>query len=513
MNFTSRTEKGIRNTTYALFVYVVNIFLQFFSRRIFLQYLGTEVLGLNTTATSILQFLNLAELGIGTAVICTLYKPLKDRDDNTVREIVSVQAWLYKRVALFIIAASLLTMIFFPWIFEKAKLPLWYAYASFSVLLFSSLLSYFVNFREVVLSADQAEYKIQYSFKFVLLFKLIAQIYAVKTFENGYVWWLALEVFFAIVASFSLNHTILKSYPYLKALPECTASLRLKHNDVIVKIKQLFIHKLGAYAINQSTPLIIFALSNLTLVTIYGNYAIIFSGLSMLLFSLFNSLGAGVGNLIAEGNTEHTVSVFKELFSIRFISVSTFAVTVYFVTDSFITLWVGKEFVLDKISLIFLIVIFYFNQMRTITDIFLYGYSLFNDVWAAIVESLLNIAMAVTFGLFWGLPGILAGVLVSVFLVHFFWKPFFLYKEGFNKSVSGFYLYYLLNLIPFLIALFVTVFVVKTVSFSPGDSWLHCSEYIILIASCFGLTQCSLSILLIKPIKNFIKRLLCLKIK
>ncbi len=174
----------------ALGFYFVNLILQFFSRKIFLDHLGAEVLGLNTTATNLLQFLNLAELGIGTAIACTLYKPLFDRDTVAINEIVSLQGWMYRRIAWVVIAGAAVLMCFFPWIFEKMPLPLWYAYASFGALLVSGLLSYFVNYKQILLSADQKEYKIQYSYRASMLVKTLCQIVAIKYFDDGYVWWL-----------------------------------------------------------------------------------------------------------------------------------------------------------------------------------------------------------------------------------------------------------------------------------------------------------------------------------
>ena len=140
MALESRTAKGIKNSVVALAFYFVGLVLQFFSRKIFLDYLGAEVLGLNTAATNLLQFLNLAELGIGAAISFTLYKPLFDNDEKTINEIVSLQGWMYHRIAWIVILGSSVLMCFFPLIFAKMPLPLWYAYASFGVLLVSALL-------------------------------------------------------------------------------------------------------------------------------------------------------------------------------------------------------------------------------------------------------------------------------------------------------------------------------------------------------------------------------------
>lgn len=145
MSESSRTAKSIKNAKVALIFYFINIVLQFFSRKVFLDYLGAEVLGLNTTAQNLLGFLNLAELGIGSAISYALYRPLFNKDSQTINEIVSVQGWLYRKVAVVVVVAACVLMCFFPLIFEKAKVPLWYTYASFSVLLFSALLGYIFN--------------------------------------------------------------------------------------------------------------------------------------------------------------------------------------------------------------------------------------------------------------------------------------------------------------------------------------------------------------------------------
>ena len=205
MSESSRTAKSIKNAKVALIFYFINLVLQFFSRKVFLDYLGAEVLGLNTTAQNLLGFLNLAELGIGSAISYALYKPLFQRDVKVINEIVSVQGWLYRRVAVVVIIAACVLMCFFPFIFEKAKVPLWYTYASFSVLLFSALLGYIFNYKQIVLTADQKEYKITLNIQGIKVIKVLVQIAAITYLADGYVYWLVLEFVMAIV-TLSLIH-------------------------------------------------------------------------------------------------------------------------------------------------------------------------------------------------------------------------------------------------------------------------------------------------------------------
>lgn len=110
----SRVIKGIKNAQVALLFYFINLLLGFISRKFFIDYLGAEILGLNTTATNLLGFLNLAELGIGAAISYSLYRPLHKDDKISINEIVSVQGWLYRRIAYFVILASVALMLFFP---------------------------------------------------------------------------------------------------------------------------------------------------------------------------------------------------------------------------------------------------------------------------------------------------------------------------------------------------------------------------------------------------------------
>ena len=131
----SRTKKSLLNSSVSLTFQVLNILIQFVSRKVFLDYLGTEILGLNTTVQNLLQFLNLAELGIGTAIAFTLFKPLAENNKQEISEIIDLQGKIYRRIAFFLLGGAAILMCFFPKIFSKTELPLWYAYASFSVYL------------------------------------------------------------------------------------------------------------------------------------------------------------------------------------------------------------------------------------------------------------------------------------------------------------------------------------------------------------------------------------------
>lgn len=507
MSADSRTARSLKNSIVALGFYFINLILQFVSRKIFLDHLGIDVLGLNTTATNLLQFLNLAELGVGTAIACTLYKPLFDRDSAAINEIVSLQGWMYRRIAWFVIVGSLLLMISFPWIFAKMVLPLWYAYASFGVLLVSALLSYFVNYKQILLSADQKEYKIQYSYKTSMLVKVLCQIISVKYFNNGYVWWLALEVVFAIVASVVLNRVIQKTYPYLRTDLSRGKVLSVKYPEIILKIKQLFFHKIGGFALSQTSPIIIYAYASLSLVALYGNYMMIILGGSILLGAVFNSMNAGIGNLVAEGNNRRILEVFEELFSVRFLLSCIMCFGVYILTPAFITLWIGTEYVLDDFALILMVAILFINLTRLTVDAYINAYGLFSDIWAPVIEASINVGMSILLGYFFGLHGILTGVFLSLFVVIFCWKPYFLFRKGLKGKLKLYLSMYAKHLIAAFACVIVTLLLMDKIEIDFAAGW---GKFILggaAVMSCFSLLLLFSLLGVTRGMRRFIHRI------
>lgn len=483
MDTSSRTAKSILNVKVALVFYFLNLLLQFFFRKIFLDYLGGEVLGLNTTAQNLLGFLNLAELGIGGAVAYNLYKPLYEGNRKAVNEIVSIQGWLYRRIAYAVIAGAVVLMCFFPLIFAKAQVPLWYAYGSFIVLLASALLGYFFNYKQIVLSADQKEYRITYSVQGVKIIKIVFQILSIRYLSHGYVWWMVLEIIMAGVTSYVLGKSIRKEYPWLKAEPHKGQELHKQYPTIITKTKQIFFHKIGGFVLSQTSPLIIYAYTSLTLVAVYGNYMLIVVGVTLLVNALLNSIMAGVGNLVAEGDKKRIKSVFWELTVLRMWLASVICFGMYMLSDSFIALWVGKEYILPQPTFIVLVLITFINLSRT-NDVFLAAYGLYQDIWAPVVEATLNLGLSILLGYYYGLTGILSGVLVSLLIIVYSWKPFFLYKKGFKESMAEYVWRYAKYLCLLLAAYWVSDWLVHKFTALSVDNygqWVVYSIFVLLV--------------------------------
>jgi len=128
--------------------------------------------------------------------------------------------------------------------------------------------------------------------------------------------------------------------------------------------------------------------------------------------------------------------------------------------DSFILLWLGEKYVLSNTILLLMIGNFFMIQISTPIERFKNAYGLYSDTWAAAAEAIINLGISLALGRIYGIAGIMTGTLVSMFLIVVLWKPYFLYKNGFNKSV---FLYWK-GLLPIIFVFCTSAFLVNYIS-------------------------------------------------
>lgn len=442
MTSESRVKKSILNARVNLLFIFLSVLIAFFSRKIFINSLGVEFVGLTSTLQSVLGFLNLAELGIGTAIGVSLYKPLADNDHKSINEIVSVLAFMYNRIGLFVLSIGIIISFFLPLIFSGIECPIGVVYAGYYAFLFSSLITYFINYKQTLLSADQKNYVVTKYLQISNIIKLLIQIAVAYYFSNMYLW-IVIEFVFGILYSIVLNVRINQTYPWLKADIQSGRSSLCMYPKVIKYVKQLFVHKIASFTQGQVTPFLVFAFVSLKTVTYYSNYITVVSKLSLFVNALLGSTEASVGNLIADKNTEYVMKVYKEMITLRFFIAGAYVFLIYYLIEPFIALWLGKEFVLNKTVLILILIDAFISQYRGATDQFLAGYALFSDIWAPIAEVILFLSVALIGGYVFGLEGILLGSIVSKYIIAGLWKPYFLFKRGFRVSLSRYWMIWL----------------------------------------------------------------------
>ena len=503
----SRSGKSLKNARVNLAFYFITLFLSFISRKVFLDFLGADFMGLIGTLQSILGFLNLAELGVGTAIGYVLYKPLFQKNNLKINEIISVFGYIYRKIGQIILVLGIIVAIFIPLIFKKAEFPLegiFFAYISFMT---SSLLSYFLNYKQTLLSADQKNYVITAYFQTSNIIKIIFQI-ILTYYTRNYLFWIVLELVSGIAYSFILNYKIKQVYPWLSSEVKEGKKLLIKYPEVIRYTRQLFIHKIASFAQYQMSNILIFSFISLKIVAYYGNYTLIISKIALLVNNIMDGTGAGVGNLIAEGDKEKIKRVFWELTSLRYYIGALVVFSLYYLVEPFITLWLGREFILDHTTFILILVQTYLYQTRGANDMFLFGYGLFNDIWAPLAETFITLIASIIGGYFFGLAGIISGSVVGLLLVVGLWKPYFLFRSGFQDPLRSYWFSILKFICIFFLAWLISSFFIAKIDFiDPSNNYASWMLYAVIVMLVFGVAQFILMYLSEQGMRDLVVRL------
>ena len=446
----SRTEHSLKNLRVSSLSLVFSVILNFVSRSVFIDHLGTEIVGLSSTLLNILGFLNLAELGLTSAIAGALYKPLYDNCQKEIIDIISIFEFLYRIIGLTILFLGIGVSFFLPYIFGNTNLPNVYIYGGYYTFLLINLIGYFISYKQTLLAADQKEYIITfYTYAFQGM-KFIIQIIALKM-GKGYIIWLTVELVFGFIYGFIINAVVQRKYPWLITNFNHGKLMCREYSQVFRVIKQVIPHNIGAFVQNQSSNILIYAFSSLTMVTIYTNYTMLLLRCVYVLNICLRGVTASFGNLVAEGDQKKTLSFFFQFNSLFFILAGVVCGTCLYQTEPFINLWVGEGYLLDRWIFFLLIYIMYVNVIRLPVNYFVGGYVLYKDIWAPLLEAIISIAVAVFLRNILGIGAVVVGTVFSLTLIILLWKPYFLFKNGFICPVKYYWkksLLYILILLP-----------------------------------------------------------------
>lgn len=430
-----RVHRSVMNIKVGMLFYVLSLFLAFFSRKIFLDCLGAEFVGLTGMLMNIMSFLSVAELGIGTSIVFFLYKPLQEDNHEKINEIMSMLAFLYRCIGGIIGLGGLIVSLFFPWWFSNLSTGLFLVYFAFFSFLASSMAGYIFNYKQLLVSANQKQYLVNAYFQTIGIVQSIVQILLAWYYRNLYLW-VAVGLIFTIIGVIVFNYRIRKLYPWLNInLKEGKRNLK-KYPEVLKKTRQIFIQKIKNFILYKSDEILVGAFVSVVQVAYYGNYTIIVNKLNFLVNILSDGMNAGIGNLIAEGNDKNTMKVFWELTAVRFLIVGIVVFALLLYLQPFVTCWFGPQYRLSNIIVYLLIFNIFIFLSRGVVEMFISAHGLFSDVWTAWTELILNLVITISLAPFYGIVGILLGKIISVFFIAMLWKPYFLFSEGLHKPVS-----------------------------------------------------------------------------
>ncbi len=429
-----RVHRSVMNIKVGMLFYILSLFIAFFSRKVFLDCLGAEFIGLTGMLMNIMNFLGVAELGIGTSIVYFLYKPLQENDHEKVNEVMSILAFLYRCIGFIIGGTGIIVSLFFPWWFNHLTTGLFLVYFAFYTFLASSVSGYIFNYKQLLVVANQKQYLVNAYFQTISIAQSLTQILLAYYFQNLWLW-VIVGLIFTLVGIIVFNYRIKQLYPWLSVDLRSGRKNLKKFPEILKKTKQIFIQRIKDFILYHSDEILVGMFVSVIKVAFYGNYTMIINKFLYLVNILSDGLSAGVGNLVAEGNENNIMKVYWEMTAARFFILGIIIFPLLMFLQPFIGCWLGWQYQLGEVIIYLLIFNLFIRLQPAAVYIFIGASGLYSDVWAAWTELIINLAVTLLLAPTYGITGILLGKIISFFFISFFWKPYYLFSQGFHKSV------------------------------------------------------------------------------
>lgn len=450
----SRTHYTILNTFASLGGYALNLIISFICRIFFVRLLNSEYLGINGLFSNLLSLLSLAELGIGTAMIYALYKPVAENNKEKITAYMKLYGIAYRAIGIFIAVVGICMIPFLNILISnpphiKENITLLYL-----LYLFSTVSSYFFSYRSSILFAYQQNYiVVSISYIFVVV-QNIVQIISLFIYKN-YIVYLLEQVIFTFFSNFTVSYIAKKKYPFIT---NKNASQLSKKEiwDLIKNVKALTVTKISGIIVNNTDNIVITYFKGLVTTGVISNYTLLVNALSSLLNQVFVGLTGSIGNLNAVESEEHKYEVFKSLNLINFWIYAVVTIFIIVVSNDLIQFLFGSQFVTGLEIPIILAINFYMNGMQCVVGMYKSTMGLFRyGQYILLITAVLNLIGDFYFGSKMGVFGILLATALSRLLTNTFYEPYVIYKHGFKKKFNE----YLKRYLSYFLLLFISTVV------------------------------------------------------
>lgn len=446
----------VKNLKYFAFNFILLNILKVALRVVFIKTLSIEYLGIHSLLLNVLATLSLIELGVGPAIIYSLYQPLANRDKIVVRSIMHFFKKMYYIIGTVILVIG---VILYPWIDNLIKdrqvVPDFNLF--YLLFLFNTVISYFLSYKRNIFIADQRQYIVNKYQMIIQTLIIILQMFFLYVFEN-YWYFIFLMVLGTIFENLLIYFAANKSYPYLnEGKNELDSQIK---NQIIRNIKAMIFHKLGGIITFNSGSLVLSKIVGIVEVGLYSNYFMIVVALNNFAGKFFEAIIASIGNLIVTKNSKDKIMAFKLTEFVTAIQANICFCCLYVLFNPFIELWVGKEYLLEENFVSLISLSFYLIYMRKAVQVFHDAAGLYwIDRYKPVVESVINLIASIFFTLYYGVIGVVMGSIIGTITVSFWVEPYVLFKNSIRIKFKD----YILDFLVFSLVTFVSAIISKSI--------------------------------------------------
>lgn len=439
-----RTKNAMSGTFFGIILRLYRIIGPFVIRTVFLYTLGVEYLGLDSLFTSIIQTLNLAELGVGSALVFSMYKPIAENDETKICALLKLYVYYYRMIGAVVLVAGLALTPFLPKIIY-GNIPndinlyvIYYLNLSVAVMsywMFAYRNSLFNAFQrtDVISLVGLLTNTVRYALQIVLLIVL-----------KNYYWYMVISLFEQLLNNLVMGWASKKYYPNYK--PEGKVDAESK-KQITRTIKDLFYSKIGQVINNSFDTVIISSFLGLSVLAVYQNYYYIVSSLIGIFAIIYKACLAGIGNSLITDSQEKNYYDFKRITYIIFFLLNICVACLLCLYQPFMKIWVKKnDLMLDDSYVLLLTFYFLIYEVTMLLELYKDGAGNWHkDRFRPLIAALVNLGVNLLLVNIVGLYGVIISTIVSHLFINLPWIYKRLFADVFSEISSQNYFFVLLK--------------------------------------------------------------------
>lgn len=503
-------KKSILNVSISIVFKVLLLIGAIITRRFLIQYAGEDVNGLDSLYVSIIGFLSVAELGVGSAITFCMYKPIVEGDTDKVSALYHLFVKLYLIIGGIIFAAGCILLPFLKYLAAGYAQINQNLYLTFFLTLIAVVITYLFSAKISLINAYKNNYiataitssgqLIQYGLQILVL-----------VLTQSFIWYLVCKIVASLLQWVATELISRKKYhEIIKNKQKIDAETK---KEVTKNVKAMFMHKIGGVLVNSADSIIISAFIGVVILGRYTNYTTIIVSMTSVICLFFTPLTSVIGHLCVEEDKTAVKKYLNFFHTFNFILGSVFFLGYYAIIDNLVTICYGGEGNLEMMKWVsFIITLNYFIQfMRQATLLFRDATGTFYyDRWKPLIEGLINIGLSVAcvylFGYLWGeefaVVGVIVATIVTNLLICHIVEPHVLYKHALQEKTTRYYIRNYAYILMFTIALIALHFSLQVYSNQWRELFVNGC-----IAVAISIIPCAIAVLCDKDFRHYITKI------
>lgn len=435
-----RTLNSAKNLASSLGLSILMIVMGFVTRKIFVDNVGVEYLGLNGLLQNVLGIMTLLEGGFAASVVYNMYKPLAENDRPRILALLQLYRKVYRYIAGGVFLCGLAIYPFIGYIIKDAE-GLSYVSVVYFIFLFNSLIQYFTAYKWSIINVSQKNYKLTV---INLVYQLGLNIgkMAILYYTKNYILYLVVEALFGVGYNIAIVRKANQLFPYIVTKEKYTVEPEVK-KKIMTNMKALIINSIGGYFMHSTDNIVISAFIGVGIIGLWSNYTLLTGTVNTFITQTLNSFSESVGHLIASESKQKVYDVFKTIFFVNFIVVSIPVILMWATLSPFISWWLGSEYELSPVMVGIVLINFYLGGMRSSALTFKVKSGIFvNDRWTPMLMGIINLGLSLLLVQWFGLSGVLAATSISIISIGLWQAPRLCYKYAFNQPLRKYFAHY-----------------------------------------------------------------------